>query len=144
MMNADEMKNTKSEMRNPHSKIMRILVVEDEPAICQICRSILTDEGFEVDIAPDGAVAQDMLGKNDYDLCLLDIKTPVMDGKQLYQVIISKHPELAKRVIFATGDVMDRYTQRFLELSGRPYLLKPFTIDELRDIVKETMRTMAK
>ena len=134
----------KSEMSNPHSKIIKILVVEDEPAICQVCRSVLTDEGFEVDTAANGDVAQDMLEKKDYDLVMIDIRTPVMNGKQLYQVIIGKHPKLANRVIFATGDVMDGYTQRFLELAGRPYLLKPFTIDELRDIVRETMRRMAK
>ena len=134
----------KSEMRNPHSKIIRILVVEDEPAICQVCQSVLTDEGFEVYIAANGDVAQDMLEKKDYDLVMIDIRMPVMDGKQLYQVIIDKHPKLANGVIFATGDVMDGYTQRFLELAGRPHLLKPFTIDELRDIVRETMRRMAK
>ena len=138
------MNNPKSEMRNPHSKITRILVVEDEPAICQVCQRILTSEGFEVDIAANGNVAQDMLGKKEYDLCLIDIRTPVMNGKQLYQVIIDKYPKLVDRVIFATGDTMDGYTQRFLELAGRPYLLKPFTIDELRDIVRETMRRMAK
>jgi len=138
------MNNPKSEMRNPHSKIIRILVVEDEPAICQVCQRILTSEGFEVDIAANGNVAQDMLGKKEYDLCLIDIRTPVMNGKQLYQVIIDKYPKLANRVIFATGDVMDGYTQRFLELAGRPYLLKPFTIDELRDIVRETMRRIVK
>ncbi len=131
-------------MKNYSANAERILVVEDEPAICEVFRSILSDEGFEVDIAPDGAVAQDMLGEKDYDLCLIDIKTPVMNGKQLYQVIIGKHPKLANRVIFATGDTMDRYTQRFLELAERPYLLKPFNIDELREIVRETMRQMAK
>ena len=129
-------------MKNPAVGVKRILVVEDEPAICQVCRSILTDEGFKVDIAPDGDVAQDMLEKKDYDLCLIDIKTPVMNGKQLYQVIIGKHPKLVNGVIFATGDTMDRYTQRFLELAGRPYLLKPFTPDELRSIVRGTLRWM--
>ena len=138
------MNNPKSEMRNPHSKIIRILVVEDEPAICQICLRVFTSEGFEVDIAVDGDVAQDMLGEKDYDLCLIDIKTPVMNGKQLYQVIIGKHPELLNRVIFTTGDVMDGYTQRFLELAGRPYLLKPFTPDELKAIVRETLRQIEK
>ena len=129
-------------MKNSRAGAKRILVVEDEPAICQVCLRVFTSEGFEVDSAANGNVAQGMLGEKDYDLCLIDIKTPVMDGKQLYQVIGSKHPKLAKGVIFITGDVMDGYTQRFLELAGRPYLLKPFTLDELRTIVKETLRQM--
>lgn len=131
-------------MKNSGAGLKRILVVEDEPAICQVCRRVLTGEGFEVGIAVNGNVAQDMLGEKDYDLCLIDIKTPVMNGKQLYQVIIGKHPKLANGVIFTTGDVMDGYTQRFLELAGRPFLLKPFTPDELKAIAKEALRRMEK
>ena len=138
------MNNPKSEMRNPHSKIIRILVVEDEPAISQVCLRVFTSEGFEVDTAVNGDVAQDMLGEKDYDLCLIDIRTPVMNGKQFYQVIIEKYPRLANRVIFTTGDVMGGSTQRFLELAGRPYLLKPFTPDELKAIVRETLEQMEK
>ena len=89
------MNNPKSEMRNPHSKIIRILVVEDEPAISQVCLRTLTSEGFEVDIAVNGEVAQDMVGEKDYDLVIIDIRTPVMNGKQLYQYIEEKHPERA-------------------------------------------------
>ena len=123
---------------------MRILVVEDEPAICEVCLRVLTSEGFEVDIAVNGDVAQDMLNKKDYALCLIDIRTPVMNGKQLYQIIIEKHPELAKGVIFTTGDVINGYNQRFLELARRPFLPKPFTPDELRTIVRETLTEMEK
>jgi DNA-binding response OmpR family regulator len=131
-------------MKNSSAGAKKILVVEDEPAICQVCLRVLTGEGFEVDIAVNGGVAQDMLREKDYDLCLIDIKTPVMNGKQLYQVIIGKHPKLANGVIFATGDVIDGYTQRFLELASRPFILKPFTPDELKTIVKETLKQMEK
>ena len=131
-------------MKNSSAGAKRILLVEDEPAICQVCLRVLTGEGFEVDIAVNGGVAQDMLREKDYDLCLIDIKTPVMNGKQLYQVIIGKHPKLASGVIFATGDVIDGYTQRFLELASRPFILKPFTPDELKSIVRETLKQMKK
>jgi len=61
------------------------------------------------------------------------------------QVIIKKYPNLVNGVIFTTGDVMNEYTQRFLlELAGRPYLLKPFTIDELINTVRETARQIEK
>jgi DNA-binding response OmpR family regulator len=72
-------------------KIKKILVVEDEPDICELCRRVLTTEGFEIDIAVDGKLAQDMLEEKDYELCLIDVRTPVMNGEQLYQVIVEKY-----------------------------------------------------
>ena len=131
-------------MKNLSADANRILIVEDEPAISDVCRRVLTSEGFEVDIAVTGKVAQDMLEAKQYDLCLIDIKTPTMNGKELYLWLQEKHPKLAGGVIFTTGDVVDGYTQRFLELAGRPFLLKPFTPDELRKIVRETLRQIEK
>ncbi len=78
-------------MTNSSAGVKRILVVEDEPGISEVCQRVLTSEGFEVDIAVNGAVAQDMLVKKDYDLYLIDIRTPLMNGKQLYQCIQEKH-----------------------------------------------------
>jgi len=127
-------------MKNFSAGAKRILVVEDEPAICDVCRRVLTSEGFEVDIAVNGEIAQDMLGKKDYDLCLIDIRTPVMNGKELYQCIQEKHPQLAGRVIFTTGDVVAGDTQSFLEQTGRPFLPKPFVPDELKAIMRETLK----
>ena len=138
------MNNPKSEMRNPHSKIIRILVVEDEPAISQVCLRTLTSEGFAVDIAANGVVAQDMLWGKDYDLIIIDIRTPLMNGRQLYQYISEKHLKLVNGVIFTTGDVLAADTQSFLELAGRPFLPKPFTLDELRTIVTDTLRELQK
>jgi len=131
-------------MKNSSASVKKILVVEDEPAISQVCLRALTSEGFEVDIAVNGASAQNMLVEKDYDLCLIDIRTPVMNGKQLYQCIQEKHPKLIDRVIFTTGDVVGGDTQSFLELVGRPFLPKPFAPDELKTIVRETLRQIEK
>ena len=98
-------------MKNFSGGAKRILVVEDEPAINAVCRRVLTSEGFEVDIA--------------------------VNGKKLYQWLQEKHPQLEGRVLFTTGDVMSGDTQSFLEQIARPFLLKPFTPDELRAIVRE-------
>lgn len=127
-------------MKKPGTSVKRILVVEDEPGISQVCLRVLSGEGFEVDVAVNGEVAQDILVNKDYDLCLIDIRTPVMNGKQLYQVIITDHPDLVKGVIFTTGDMLDGYTLRFLELANRPFLPKPFDPDELKKIVWEAVR----
>ena len=126
-------------MKNSSAGVKKILVVDDEAAICQVCRRALTSEGFEVDIAANGEMALGMLREKEYALILIDIRTPVMNGKELYQFIIGEHPELAERVIFTTGDVLGGDTQIFLEQASRPFLPKPFTPDELQTIVKETL-----
>jgi len=131
-------------MKNSSASVKRVLVVEDEPSISQVCLRVLTSEGFEVDIAVHGGIAQNMLGEKDYDLCLIDIRTPVMNGKQLYQWINEKHPKLLNGVIFTTGDLINGDIRSFLEQAGRPFLPKPFSLDELRTIVRETLRQMEK
>jgi DNA-binding response OmpR family regulator len=120
----------------------RILSVEDEPNIRQVCHRALTSQGYQVDFAQDGVAAESLLMEADYDLLLVDIKTPVMDGKQLYYYIQKRYPELAGRVIFTTGDVINSDTQSFLEETGRPFLLKPFSLDELRALVRENLRRL--
>jgi len=129
-------------MKKPVAK--RILVVEDEPAICSLCRRVLTDEGFEVDIAANGKVAQDMVEEKQYDLFLFDIKLPVMNGRELYQWLKEKHPKQISKVIFTSGSVLGEDTQLFIEQTGRPFLPKPFTPDELEAIIRETVKEVEK
>ena len=127
-------------MKSPNISAKKILVVEDEPSISDVCRRVLTSEGFKVDIAVNGKVAQDMMGKKEYDLCLIDIRTPKMNGKELYQWLKEKRPKLTNEVIFTTGDVMSGETQAFIEQSGKPFLPKPFTPDELKAVIREASK----
>lgn len=131
-------------MKNPGAGVNRILVVEDEPAIGQLCLRVLTSEGFEVDLAVNGEVAQALLGKKKYDLCLIDIRTPLMNGRQLYQYIKGKYPKLASRVLFTTGVATVGDVQASPELAGRPFLPKPFTPAQLKAMVTETLRQIEK
>ena len=131
-------------MKTPESDVKRVLVVEDEPAICALCQRVLTGEGFEIDIAADGKIAQDMIEKQKYQLFLFDIRMPVMTGKDLYQWLEEKHPLLTSKVIFSTGSVISGDTQLFMEQTGRPRLPKPFTPDELKSIVREILREVEK
>jgi len=131
-------------MKNLAAGAKRILLVEDEPAISQVCRRVLASEGFEMDTAVNGIEAEGRLQERDYDLIIIDIRTPVMNGKELYQYIKEEYPRLVERVIFTTGDVLAGETRSFLEQRGRPLLLKPFTPDNLKAIVKETLRQIEK
>ena len=119
---------------------IKILVVEDEQVISRVCMRILRAEGFEVDIAINGQIAKDMVSKKEYALCLIDIRTPIMNGMELYQCLKEEHPELASRVLFTSGDVLSSSIAGFLREANRPYLRKPFTPDELRTAVAETLK----
>jgi CheY-like chemotaxis protein len=57
---------------------------------------------------------------------------------------VDKHPELVTEVIFTTGDAINPDTRIFLEQAGRPLLPKPFTLDELKTVVKETLGQVGK
>ncbi len=131
-------------MKRQDTGTKRILVVEDEPAICDVCWRVLIGEGFDVEIAVNGLVAQDMIRNKQYDLCLIDIRTPKRNGRELYQWLKEKHPQLAGGVMFTTGDVMGGDIQSFLEHAAMPFLPKPFTPDELKAIVKEALKELEK
>lgn len=105
-----------------------------------MCQRVLTKEGFEVEIAVNGTLAQDMIEKKQYHLCLIDIRTPKMNGTELYHWLQKKYPQVANQVVFTTGSVMDERTMTFIEQSGRPFLPKPFTPEELIAIVKKALK----
>lgn len=119
--------------------VKRILVVEDEPVIATVVQRVLTAMGFEVDTAVNGLAAQELLGKKDYDFCLIDIRTPGMNGKELYEWMRQQNPRRAEGVIFTTGDLMSGDTEIFLKQSGRLCLPKPFGPDELETIIKKAL-----
>jgi len=119
-------------------------VVEDEPSIGNMCRRVLTGEGFEVEIAINGMLAQGMIEERQYDICLIDMRTPEMNGTELYQWLQKKYPRLANQVVFTTGGVLDEKTMPFIEQSGRPFLPKPFTPEELIAVVEEALKQIEK
>lgn len=126
-------------MTTHDSNRRRILIVEDEPTIGQVCDRVLAAEGFEVDIVPDGVAAQGMIQSKPYGIYLVDIRTPAMDGKELFHWLEEKSPRMARRVIFTTGDVIGRDLQSFLEQTGCLFLPKPFTPEELKAIVNKAL-----
>ncbi len=126
-------------MTNYGLSAKRILLVEDEPSVCDVCLKVLTNQGFDVEIAANGRVAVDKIAERDYDLIIIDLKTPVMDGKELYKIIGERYPKLLDSIVFTTGDYMVEENQEFLEALGEPFLAKPFTPDELIEIVREKL-----
>ena len=116
-----------------------VLVIEDEPCIALVCMRTLTTEGFQLDIAINGEIALEMWRKKDYDLCISDIRTPRMNGIELYRQLESECPESVYKFIFTTGDMLSGNVKTFLEETGRPCLPKPFAPENLRAIVKTVL-----
>ena len=107
-----------------------------------MCQRVLTREGFEVEIAINGELAQDVLKKRQYHICLVDIRTPGMGGEELYRWLQENYPQLASHVIFTTGSVIDDKITTFVELTGRLFLPKPFTPGELTAIIEQALKQL--
>jgi CheY-like chemotaxis protein len=116
-----------------------VLIVEDERALASAVAEALTDAGLQVDHAGDGQEALACVRHANYDVVICDLKMPRVDGMTLYRAIAAATPELARRVIFVTGDVAGTDAERFLEESGCRWLAKPFRLSDLLRAVRETL-----
>jgi len=110
----------------------RVLVVDDEPSIRGLLAEILA--GIELDCTEcsDGAAALELLGKEQFDLVFCDVRMPVMDGIRFRQHLVEAHPELLDRLVFISGDVLQRGWSRRAEIAQHPFVEKPFNPAEVR------------
>jgi CheY-like chemotaxis protein len=119
----------------------RVLLLEDEPIICRAASRTLINHGFEVDIAANGLIAKEKVDMhNEYEFFIFDIKTPIMNGIQVFEYLEKEYPELANRVIFTTGDSLGSTTKNFLDRVNRPFLSKPYTPSQLVSLISEVFR----
>jgi CheY-like chemotaxis protein len=126
-------------MENHNQSKKRVLIVEDEPSITRVFQRVIKGMGLTEETAANGLIAQEMLEHNDYDLLIFDIRTPQMNGKELFLWLKYKYPGKADKVVFTSGDIMSGNTQSFLEESQRPFLPKPFTPKELRIFINQNL-----
>jgi signal transduction histidine kinase len=116
-----------------------VLVVEDEPALAAAVSEALTDAGFVVDRAGDGEEALRRVSAKSYDLIVCDLKMPKIDGMRFYATLSASHHDVARRVIFVTGDVAGTEAERFLQDSGCRWLAKPFRLGDLLRTAREIL-----
>lgn len=119
------------------AKGLKALLLDDEPMVLELLNETLKGSGFETEEASSGAEAIDKLKGKDYDIIISDIKMPGLDGKGFYRQVREIRPEILKKIIFISGDSVNPETQRFLEETGNHALKKPFTIDELNEIISK-------
>lgn len=109
--------------------IARILYVEDDPSLGFITQDNLEQEGFEVVREPDGRKALEVFRRGGFDICVLDIMLPSMDGFQLAQAIRTLNQEIP--IIFLSARSMEEDRLKGLKLGADDYLVKPFSLEEL-------------
>lgn len=116
--------------------MLKILVAEDEEAIANLIRIHLTKAGYQCTVARDGETAADQMMKEDFDLLLLDIMLPKVDGYELLEYAKT----LGYPVIFLTALGSTENKVRGLRMGADDYLAKPFEIVELLARVEAVLR----
>lgn len=113
-----------------------ILVVDDDPVFVGFVEDVLKEEGYRVTTATSGIAALELVGAAPFDLILIDIRMPELDGPGFFRELQVRDPELARRVMFMTGGAVEPAVAELLFSLRVPYLRKPLPVAELRAAVR--------
>ncbi|MGL4799132.1 MAG: response regulator transcription factor [Cellulosilyticaceae bacterium] len=117
---------------------MRLLIVEDEESILEALEKGLKREGYAVDTTEDGEEAIELIHANPYDLIVLDINLPGIDGFSVLEQLREKNAETRVMIVSANREVDDRI--KGLDLGANDYLVKPFDFKELKARIRSLLR----
>ncbi len=115
----------------------RILVVDDEEIVIRSCVRALADDAHEVDAVRGGAEALERLAAGSYDVIILDIMMPGMDGLEVLQRAKEAHPDV--EIVMVTGLSQVETAVRSMKLGAFDYIAKPFDPDELKLVVERAL-----
>jgi CheY-like chemotaxis protein len=129
--------SSKSEV-NP--AVAPVLLIEDEPAVMALVRAVLEGRGYAVVPCESGVEALRLLEKTDFRGVISDMRTPGgVDGAQVYAWTAANRPDLARRLVFITGDMANEETAATLRRTGAPCVEKPFRVHDFIAVVEQTM-----
>jgi DNA-binding NtrC family response regulator len=117
-------------------KPLRILVIDDESVICDACRLVLAEKGHAVDRCLTGTAGLLAIERGTYEVVLLDMKLPDIDGTEILKTVRNKRP--APCMIVMTGYSTMSNALQAMKLGAADYLAKPFTDDELVEVVEKS------
>ncbi|MBI4647709.1 MAG: response regulator transcription factor [Bacteroidia bacterium] len=108
---------------------MKVLVIEDEPKVASFLQKGLKEQGYEVDIAYDGLLGEKMVSRNQYDIILLDIIIPYINGIELCKKIRQANSNVPVLMLTALGTTDDKLMG--FDEGADDYIVKPFEFKEL-------------
>lgn len=117
---------------------MRILIAEDDPALASFVKKGLEAEHYAVDISGDGEQARALAGEFSYDVVVLDLNLPRLDGVAILRYLRAKKPSIPILVLTGRNRVEDRV--QCLDLGADDYLMKPFSFTELSARIRAILR----
>ncbi|MGP0020521.1 MAG: response regulator [Candidatus Sulfotelmatobacter sp.] len=117
---------------------MRILIAEDDEALAKFIRQGLEGEHYSVDVAPDGEQARTAATESDYDVVILDLNLPKLDGVSVLRHLRAKKPSMPVLVLTQRIRVEDRV--QCLDTGADDYLAKPFSFSELSARIRALVR----
>lgn len=117
---------------------MRILVVEDEHRIANSIKKGFEQEGYAVDVAYDGEAGYDLAATEDYDIMILDLMLPLMDGIAMTKELRKNKVHTPILILTAKGQIQDKV--KGLDSGADDYLVKPFSFEELLARVRALSR----
>ncbi len=118
----------------------KILLVEDEKNIVQIVRDVFEDNGFFVSVATHGEIGLKMALKEDFDLVILDVMLPGIDGFRICEKI--KKKKITLPIVMLTAKSLEKDKIKGLELGADDYVTKPFSVKELVARINACLRTV--
>jgi DNA-binding NtrC family response regulator len=115
-----------------------ILVMDDELSVAKGLELILTEEGYEVDLAMTGRDALETFGRKEFDLLVADLRLPDIDGMDVIRAVKEQRPQTG--VVVITGYASVNSAVESMRLGAFDYLAKPFTEDQIKNSIGEALR----
>lgn len=119
---------------------LRVLLIDDDPSVVEVVLRALEGSNT-VDVAMSGRQGLELATDRPYDVVLSDIRMPELGGIELFQVLQAQCPEVAKRLLFISGDTGSVETRAALIATGRPLISKPFWPEELYAAIALILRS---
>ena len=130
-----------SQVIEPQSRPLSVLLVEDNLLNQKFASATLRKQGHKIDIAENGKTAIEKFEKNEYDLILMDIQMPIMDGitasKKIREIEDERNSKNKVKILAVTAYAMENDRQKCLTAGMDEYLTKPFKPDELCDMINK-------
>jgi CheY-like chemotaxis protein len=125
----------------PSIPVCHILVLDDERALAEMIAEVLDILGHSTKVCHTAEHALELIEKERFDIIFSDYRMPDINGQQFYEFVKQGHPDLATRIIFVTGDLVNEETRSFLSTTNNPHLEKPFNLTSIAKVLAEVLKT---